>query len=82
MSENGSTGRFERMEAKLDVLLVDLGTFKVDVVQRLTRLETAQGANAEQDRSEASEKSFRWMKIGIACSFALGLATLIIRING
>lgn len=79
---NGSVGRFERMEAKLDLVLADLGNFKVDVVTRLTRLETAAGQAVQQDQSQASARSFRWMKIGIGVTFVIGMVGLGLRLVG
>ena len=43
MSEdsNGSTGRFLRMEEKLDTLIAAFSTFQLDIAQRLVRLEVS-----------------------------------------
>jgi len=81
------TGRFLRIEDKIDDLSDSLGAFREDTVTRLTRLETQAEENARSAVSAASataasvaSRSFFWMKLGIVASFLVGLAALISRV--
>ena len=82
----GSAGRFLRIEQKLDRLVESLEDFRVDTVTRLTRLETQASASekfaASQQTTILSARSFRWVKVGIASSFIVGAAGLLLRIFG
>ena len=81
------TGRFLRIEDKIDDLSDSLGAFREDTVGRLTRLETQAEENARAAVNAASataasvaSRSFFWMKLGIVASFLVGLAALISRV--
>ncbi len=80
--QNGSTGRFERMEAKLDILITDLNSFKLDAVQRLTRLETASGTAADVQQTQATKSNLFWIKFGTVAAGIIGLASLALKIFG
>lgn len=64
----------------------ELADFRVDTVTRLTALETAakvsSGYAQEQATGVQAERNLRWMKIGIALSFAVGIASAALRIFG
>lgn len=77
---NGSSGRFERMEAKLDILISDLNSFKLDAVTRLTRLETAQGESAEVKRDKATASNLFWIKVGTVAAILLGGGGFLLRL--
>lgn len=64
-----SAGRFERIEAKLDKLIDDNSGFRLDVVQRLTRLETTTAeARSKLETAAADARD----KLGVSASEARG----------
>ena len=84
---NGSSGRFLRIEDKLDDLGDSLSAFREDTGKRLTRLETqaennavAATAAATATAASIAARSFFWMKLGIVASFAVGVVACVLRL--
>jgi hypothetical protein len=75
-------GRFVRIETNLDKLIDDFADFRVDVTQRLTRLETQSVDESKAISKAVSTRSFKWMVAGIILSFGVGALTLVARLLG
>ena len=79
---NGSSGRFNRMEAKLDLLVDDLNKFRVDVISRLVNLEATAKVRESNEAQRVSRSSYKWMKFGVGATFIVGAITLALRLAG
>ena len=84
---NGSSGRFLRIEDKLDDLGDSLSAFRVDTATRLARLETQAEDNAvaavkvaATTAASIAARSFFWMKLGIVASFVVGVVACVLRL--
>lgn len=74
-----SEGRFARIEYKLDGLIDDFADFRVDVTGRLVRLETTPVLKEREAAVRVSDRSYFWMKVGIAASTTIGVVGLVSR---
>jgi hypothetical protein len=81
-NSNGSSGRFNRMETKLDLLADDLNKFRVDVITRLANLEATAKAREVNEAQRVSKSSYKWMKFGVGATFIVGAITLALRLAG
>jgi hypothetical protein len=78
VTDNGSEGRFLRIESKLDAVAGDVGDLRVAVA----RIEESLHTETKIDSTRVSENSFKWMKWGIVASFSVGILSLLARIWG
>jgi hypothetical protein len=78
VTDNGSEGRFLRIESKLDAVAGDVGDLRVAVA----RIEESLHTETRVDATRVSENSFKWMKWGIVISFSVGALSLLARILG
>jgi hypothetical protein len=78
VTDNGSEGRFLRIESKLDAVAGDVGNLRVAVA----RIEESLHTETRVDATRVSENSFKWMKWGIVISFSVGAVSLLARILG
>lgn len=73
---NGSAGRFARIERKLDDIMEDV----TDIRVRLAIIETKSSDSAAYEGKRVSEKSYKWMLVGIGAALASGPITLLLRL--
>lgn len=73
---NGSQGRFARIEKKLDDIMEDV----TDIRVRIAILETKGSDSAAYEGKRVSEKSYKWMLVGIGAALASGPITLLLRL--
>jgi hypothetical protein len=78
MIENGSEGRFLRIEAKLDDVSDGVSDLRVSVA----RIEESLHTRATDQATRISQNSFKWMKWGIGASFSIGILSLLGRLLG
>jgi hypothetical protein len=76
--DNGSEGRFLRIESKLDHLTEDMTDLRIAVA----RIETATTTTRGDTTTRVSDQTYKWMIRGIAGSFVIGAASLVARIFG
>jgi hypothetical protein len=74
--ENGSAGRFLRMEEKLDVLM----EWRLDVVTRLTAIEASATVAKDLASLRWAGNKLVWFKLGVVASLLMGLAGLATRL--
>lgn len=79
---NGSAGRFLRIETKLDRLSDVVTEHHVDVVSRLTIIETT-AREADKIAVAAAKREYKthylaWLKVSVIATFVISLIGLII----
>ena len=74
--------QLRRIETRVDDIYRWSARFDVDVAQRLSRLEMADQFANVNDSKQVSDRSFFWMKVGMASSFIVGVASVFAKFMG
>lgn len=78
VDQNPSSGRFARIEEKLDRIIEDVHLLS----NRVLELEYAAKFEDIETKKRVSDRTYKWMKLSIILSVVFGLATLVSRLFG